>query len=68
MEKASHPKRDTVGCGFWFRGIIGGFFFENKQGEEVTLNGDRYRTMLNEFLFTKIKEKDIGNIHTYIHT
>ena len=28
----------------------------------VTVNGDRYRTMLNEFLFTKIKEDDIGTI------
>ena len=44
------------------RGIIGPFFFENKQGEVVTANGDRYRTMLNVFLFTKIEEEDIGNI------
>ena len=26
------------------------------------VNGDHYRAMLNEFLFTKIKEEDIGNI------
>ena len=25
------------------------------------VNGDRYRAMLNEFLFTKIEEEDIGN-------
>ena len=37
-------------------------FLENKQGEVVTVNGDRYRAMLNEFLFTKIEEEDIGNI------
>ena len=36
------------------------FFFENEQGDAV--NGDRYRAMLNEFLFTKIEEQDIGNI------
>ena len=36
--------------------------FENEQGEVVTVNGDRYRAMLNEFLFTKIEEEDIGNI------
>ena len=35
------------------------FFFENKQGETVTVNGDRYR--VNEFLFTKIEEEDISN-------
>ena len=42
--------------------IIGPFFFENQQGETVTVNGDYYRPMLNEFLFTKIEEEDIGNI------
>ena len=26
------------------------------------MNGDRYRVMLNEFLFTRIEEEDIGNI------
>ena len=35
---------------------------ENDQGEAVTVNGDRYWAMLNEFLFTKIVEQDIGNI------
>ena len=62
IEMSMHPKRVTVWCRFWSRGIIGPFFFENEQGEAVTVNGDRYRTMLNEFLFTKIEEEDIGNI------
>ena len=61
-EKPMYPKRVTVWCGFWSRGIVGPFFFENKQGEAVTVNDDRYRAMLNEFLFTKIEEEDIGNI------
>ena len=38
------------------------FFFENEQGEAITVNGDRYLAMLNDFLFTKIEEEDIGNI------
>ena len=33
-----------------------------KQGEAVTVNGNRYRAMLNEFLFTKIEDEDIGLI------
>ena len=57
-----HPKRVTVLCGFWFRGIIRPFFFKNEHGEAVTVNGDCRRAMLNEFLFTKIEEEDIGNI------
>ena len=57
IEKPTHSKRVTVWCGFWFRGIIELFFFENEQGETVTVNGDRYRAM-----FTKIEEENIGNI------
>ena len=62
IEKPMHPKRVTVWCGFWIKVIIGPFFFENEQEEASTVNGDRYRAMLNEFLFTKIEEKYIGNI------
>ena len=57
-----NPKRITVWCGFWSRGITALFFFENVQGEAVTVNGDRYRAMLKEFLFTKIEGEDIGKI------
>ena len=46
IEKPTHPKRVTIWCGFWSRGIIWQFFFENKQGEAVTVNGDRYRIMI----------------------
>ena len=46
-------------CGFWSRCIIGPFFFENEQAEAVTVNGDRYRGMLNEFLFTNIEEEHL---------
>ena len=38
------------------------FFFENDQGEAITVNGDRYHAMFNEFLFTKIEQEDTGNI------
>ena len=62
IEKPTHLKRVTVWCGFWSRCIIGTFFFGNEQEEAVTVNGDRYRPMLNECLFTKIEEEDFGNI------
>ena len=62
IEKSTQPKRVTFRCGIWSRGIIGPFLYENEQGEAVTVNGNRYRVMLNEILFTKIEEEDIGNI------
>ena len=35
--------------------------FKNER-EAITVNDDRYRAMLNKFLFTKIEGEDIGNI------
>ena len=62
IEKPTHPKRITVWSGFWYRGIIGPFFFENKQGKAVIVNGDYYRAMVTEFLFTKIEEEHVDKI------
>ena len=61
-EKPTHPKRVTVWCRFWSRRIIGPILFENEQGVAVKINGDRYRAMLNQFLFTKLEEECIGKI------
>ena len=38
---------------------LGHFSSKNEQGEAVTVNGDRYRAMLNEFFF---EEENIANI------
>ena len=62
FEKPKHPKRVTVWYGFWSRRIIGSFFFEIEQVVAGTVDGDRYRAILNEFLFTKIEVEDIDNI------
>jgi len=58
MKKPMHPQRVT----FWSGGIIGPFFFENEQGAAVTVNGERYRAMLNEFLLPKFEEEDTDDI------
>ena len=42
--------------------IVGPIFCENEQVQPVTVNADRYRAMLNEYLFRKIEEENIGNI------
>ena len=57
-----HPQRVTVWCGFWYGGIIGPLFIKNEQGAAVTVNGERYRAMFNEFLFPKIEEDDMDDI------
>ena len=62
QKTGTNTKLVTVWCGFWSRGLIGPFCIENEQADAVTVNGDRYRAVLNEFLFTKIEEQDNGNI------
>ena len=37
IEKPIHPKRVTVWCGFWSRGIIGPVFFENEQAVAIVI-------------------------------
>jgi len=57
------PQQVIVWCGFWWSGgIIGPFFSENEQGAAVTVNGERYRIMLNEFLLPKFEEEDTDDI------
>ena len=58
IEKPTQPKRVTV-CVQSYNWAI----FLRKWARRVHyVNGDRYWAMLNEFLFTKIEEEDIGNI------
>ena len=58
QETPLHPEKCTVWCGLWAGGIIGPYFFKNEAGLRVTVNGIRYRAMINEFLLPKIH--DIG--------
>ena len=60
--EADALQRVTVWCEFWYGGIIGRFFFETEEGAAVTVNGERYRAMLNEFVFPKSEEDDMDDI------
>ena len=42
IENPIYSKRVTVWCGFWSTGLIEPLFFDNGQGETVTVNSDRY--------------------------
>ena len=50
IEKLLYLQHVTVWCGSWAGGIIGPYFFENEARAAVSVNGLRYRTMINEFL------------------
>lgn len=62
VEKPMHPQRVTVWCGFWAGGVIGPFFFENGAGQAVTVTGERYRAMINEFLWPELDAMDVDDM------
>jgi hypothetical protein len=56
VERPLHSSHLTVWCGVTMRGIIGPFFFENENGDTVTVNGERYMNMLHDYVFPKLVE------------
>lgn len=62
-EKSLHPPKVTVWCAFWANGIIGPFFFENDAGNAVTVNAERYQSMLRDFLWTQLSHIDVSDVY-----
>lgn len=53
-----HSEKATVWCGFWSGRIIGPYFFQNETGIAITVNGERYRSMISNFLWPKLDNID----------
>ncbi|XP_011859579.1 PREDICTED: uncharacterized protein LOC105557057 [Vollenhovia emeryi] len=58
LETPLHPERCTVWCGIHAGGIIGPYFFKNEKRANITVNGPRYRAMINNFFFQNIDAFD----------
>lgn len=61
-EKPLHPLKATVWCGVHAGGVIGPYFFEDAIGNTVTVNGERYRAMINDFLLPELNERGLVNM------
>jgi len=48
-----HPEKVTVWCLLSAGGIIEPYFFKNDNGRNVTVNGERYRVMIDDFFCRK---------------
>ena len=55
VQKPLHPEKITVWCALWAGGIIGPYVFRDDEGHNVTVNGERYRAMINVFWFLNCK-------------
>ena len=53
-ERPAHGVRVTVWCGVTIRGIAGPFFFEDEEGNCVTVNAERYKDMLEQFVIPNL--------------
>ncbi|GFT82532.1 transposable element Tcb2 transposase [Trichonephila clavipes] len=57
-----HPEKLTVWCALWAGGIIGPYFFKNDEGHNVTVNGDRYRSMITNFFIPELNNHDVQEL------
>ncbi|GFV37567.1 retrovirus-related Pol polyprotein from transposon opus [Trichonephila clavipes] len=62
VETPLHPGKLTVWCALWAGGIIGPYFFKNDEGHNVTVNGDRYRTMITNFFIPELNNQDVQEL------
>ncbi|GFU66365.1 transposable element Tc3 transposase [Trichonephila clavipes] len=62
VETPLHPEKLTVWCALWAGGIIGPYFFENDEGHNVTVNGDRYRAMITNFYIPELNNHDVQEL------
>ncbi|GFT45055.1 putative DD41D transposase [Trichonephila clavipes] len=62
VETPLHPEKLTVWCALWAGGIIGPYFFKNDEGHNVTVNGDRYRTMITNFFIPEFNNHDVQEL------
>jgi len=63
QERGLHPKKVTVWCAFWANGIIGPHFFEDDAGNAVTVNAERYQSMLSDFLWPQLNHIDVSDVY-----
>ncbi|GFX33700.1 putative transposable element [Trichonephila clavipes] len=62
VETPLHPEKLTVWCALWAGGIIGPYFFKNDDGHNVTVNGDRYRTMITNVFIPELNNHDVQEL------
>ena len=63
IEKPLYLQSIIVWCGFWAGRIIGPYFFENEIRAAVSVNGLRYRTMFNEFVWPELEDMDVDDVY-----
>lgn len=56
-EQPLYDQKITVWCGICSKTIIGPYFFEDDDGATVTVNGQRYRAMITDYVMPIVRRK-----------
>ncbi|GFW55337.1 putative DD41D transposase [Trichonephila clavipes] len=62
VKTSLHPEKLTVWCALWAGGVIGPYFFKNDECHNVTVNCDRYRAMITNFLIPELNNHDLQEL------
>ena len=62
LETPLHTQKVTVWWGFHAGGVIGPYFFVDENDHHVTANGERYRAMLEDYLWSELDDLDINDM------
>jgi hypothetical protein len=62
VETPLHPLKVTVWCALWAGGVIGPYFFKDGTGQNVTVNGERYRAMIADFFVPQLNDIDVAEL------
>ena len=62
LQRPLHSPKVTVWCALSGQGIVGPFFFEDRDGSTVTINKDRYISILNKF-WRALEKKCADTLH-----
>lgn len=61
-ETPLYPQKITVWCGFHAGGVIGPYFFVDDHDRHVTVNGERYRGMLENYFWPQLDDLDLDDM------
>ena len=62
-ESSLHSKKITAWCGLWVGGVIEPYFFRDDHGRHVTVNGNRYRSMITEYFWPQLDDMDLEDMY-----
>ena len=57
-----HPQKVTVWCGFYAGGVIGPYFFVDENDCHVTVNGNRYCAMWEDYFWSELDGLDLSDM------